>query len=44
MSWARSVPAIQWKAFKTLPAGPRYLRPRSLLAMEAGIQSQLRRS
>lgn len=33
MSWARSTLAIQWKAFRTLPAGLRRLRPRILLAM-----------
>jgi glycosyltransferase involved in cell wall biosynthesis len=33
MSWACSTLAIQWKAFKTLPAGLRHLRPRILLAM-----------
>jgi glycosyltransferase involved in cell wall biosynthesis len=33
MSWARSTLAIQWKAFKTLPAALRHLRPRILLAM-----------
>ena len=33
MSWARSTLAIQWKAFRTLPAGLRHLRPRILLAM-----------
>src|SRR5438445_3643958 len=33
MSWARSTLAIQWKAFRTLPAEQRHLRPRILLAM-----------
>lgn len=33
MSWARSTLTIQWKSFKTVPAGLRHLRPRILLAM-----------
>jgi glycosyltransferase involved in cell wall biosynthesis len=33
MSWARSTLAILWKAFNTLPADLRHLRPRILLAM-----------
>lgn len=33
MSWARSTLAIQWKAFKTLPAELAHLRPRILLGM-----------
>jgi glycosyltransferase involved in cell wall biosynthesis len=33
MSWACSTLAIQWKAFKTLPAALTHLRPRILLGM-----------